>query len=268
MSGGAEETSPIEDFLDRLLVASAGAPARATRHLLAETEAHLRDAAEEAVESGATRPEAERAALARFGPVEALVRAEAKGRTLPVTALVRPAVGTSLLIGGLAGLAMGVSALVTAAMRAVGGPAFVVDISHHTYLAPTDCARWLSLDHSAHSCYQAALADWSNEVVAYRAVLGVLGVVALLAYRGLRRRSSLRRLTFDLPRSPVDAVAFVVFAGAGMWLAGLGVDAVISNAGHSAGVGLGTAPPLLALGALFGWRLLADLRAPPAPARD
>lgn len=269
MTEGRGVTNQIEEFLDQLLVASVDAPPRATRHLLAETEAHLRDAADEAMEAGATRSAAEEAAVARFGSVEALVRAEAAARTLPLAALVRPVVGTALLIGGLAGLAMGVSALFTAVMGSVAGSTFIVNISPHTYLAPSDCTRWLSQNHSTHSCYQAALQDWSFEIVAYRAVLGVLGVLALLAFARLRRRWSARQLTFSLPRSPVDAVAFVVFAGAGVWLAGLGIDALIASAGSGAGVGLGTAPPMLVLGAVFGWRLLTDLRDAPdrAPIR-
>ncbi|HEY5273681.1 MAG TPA: permease prefix domain 1-containing protein [Acidimicrobiales bacterium] len=261
--------SPIEEFLDQLLVASVDARPRATRHLLAETEAHLRDAADAAMAAGATSAEAEETAVARFGSVEALVQAEAAGRAIPIAALIRPAVGTTLLIGGLGGLAMGVSALITAVMGFFAGSTFIVNISHHTYLAPTDCARWLSQNHSTHSCYQAALEDWSFEVVAYRAVLGVLGVMALLAYSRLRRRWSARQLTFNLPRSPVDAAAFLVFAGAGVWLAGLGIDALIVSAGRGAGVGLGTAPAMLVLGVVFGRRLISDLRGMPdrVPAR-
>jgi len=263
MTEGSAASSPIEEFLDKLLAASAGAPPRATRHLLAETEAHLRDIADEETEAGATSGEAEEAAVARFGSVDALVQAEAAARGLRSGALIRPAVGTSLLLGGLAGLAMGVSGLITAIMGYLAGPAFIVNISHHTYLAPSDCARWLSQNHSTHGCYQAALQDWSFEVVAYRVVLGVLGLVALLVYLRLGRRWSARQLTFNLPRSSVDAVAFVAFAGVGVWLAGVGIDSLIVSAGQGAGQGLGTAPAMLVLGAVFGWRLIADLRTAP-----
>jgi len=253
-------SSPIEEFLDKLLAASVDAPPRATRHLLAETEAHLRDVASEATEAGSTSAEAEEVAVARFGSVDALVQAEAAARGLPHGALIRPVVGTSLLLGGLAGLAMGVSGLITAIMGYLAGSTFIVNISHHTYLAPSDCARWLSQNHSTHSCFQAALQDWSFEVVAYRVVLGVLGLVAILVYLYLGRRWSARQLTFNLPRSSVDAVAFVAFAGVGVWLIGVGIDSLIVSAGRGAGQGLGTAPAMLVVGAVFGWRLIADLR--------
>ncbi|HMC39360.1 MAG TPA: hypothetical protein VKI19_06835 [Acidimicrobiales bacterium] len=260
MSDEAGPVGPIEEFLDQLLLASRGAPLRATRHLLAEAEAHLYDLARRARDEGQDPVEAERAAVARFGSAEALARADAASNLVPVSMLWRPLVATALLLGGLGGLAMGVSAVVTAVMGSVAGSTFIVNITHHTYLAPSDCARWLSQNHSTHSCYQAALADWSFEVVAYRAILGILGVAALVLYRRLRRRWSTRGLVSYLPRPPVDAVAFVAFAGTGVWLAGLGIDQVIVASGTGAGQGLGTAPGLLAIGAVFGWRLLRGLR--------
>ncbi|MGI8493263.1 MAG: hypothetical protein ACR2KC_07110 [Acidimicrobiales bacterium] len=252
--------SPIEDYLDRVFDASGGMSARVVRHLLAETEAHLRDAATEAIAGGADRYQAEAEAVARFGPVEALLSAEATAEQVPLRALVRPAVATSLLIGGLGGLAMGLSALLTALVGLLAGSTSIVDISPSTHLASSDCARWLSQNHSAHSCYQAALQDWATETVANRAALGVVGVLALIAYARLRRHWSARQLRYQMPRAPVDAAAFLLFAGAGVWLTGLGIDSVISNAGRGAGASFGTAPALLALGMAFGWRLLADLR--------
>lgn len=267
MTEDSSGSSPIEEFLDELLAASACAPPRATRHLLAETEAHLSDIANELTASGATAGQAEEAAVARFGSVDALVQAEAAARALPLVALIRPVVGTSLFLGGVAGLAMGVSGLITAIMGYVAGSTFIVNISHHTYLSPSDCARWLSQNHSTHSCYQAALQDWSFEVVANRVVLGVLGLVALLVCLRLGRRWSARQLTFNLPRSSVDAVAFVTFVGVGVWLAGMGIESLIVSAGQGAGQGLGTAPAMLVLAGVFGRRLIADLRTAPAMVR-
>ncbi len=256
--------SPIEEYLDGVLVTSAGIGPRALRHLLAETEAHLRDIASEEVRAGSSPVDAERAAIARFGSIEALVEGEAAGRVIPLRALLRPTFGTALLLGGLAGVAAGVSGLITALMGYLGGSTFIVNISRRTYLSPSDCARWLSQNHSTHSCYQAALQDWSFEVVAYRIATGVIGLLMLVAYLGLRRRWSAKQLPCNLPRHYVDAVAFVAFTGFGVWLAGMGVDSLIVSAGRGAGQGLGTAPAMLALGAIFGWRLIVDLRTPPA----
>jgi hypothetical protein len=180
VSDEAGPAGPIEEFLDRLLLACRDGPPRTARHLLAEAEAHPYDLARRSREEGADPVEAEMAAVARFGSAEALARADAASHLTPIPVLVRPLVATALLLGGLGGLAMGLSAVVTAIMGSVAGSTFIVNITHHTYLAPSDCVRWLSQNHSTHSCYQAALDDWSFEVVAYRAVLGILGVAALV----------------------------------------------------------------------------------------
>lgn len=261
-STGEPNSSPLEDFLDELLIASAGAPPRETRHLLTEVDEHLRDAVSEAIARGLTQLEAERDAVGRFGPAAELAHQEAKRRSLPFGALLRAMIGSGLLLGGLAGVAMGFSAIVTAVMGAVGGKTFIVNISSHTYLAPSDCARWLANDPGAHTCYNAALADWASEAVVNRAALWVLGVVALVAYVFLRRRWSARHLVAALPRSVVDTVAFTVFGAAGVWLAAVGIDALAVSSGRGAGQGLGTAPAMLILGAVFGLRLVQDLRDP------
>jgi hypothetical protein len=261
-STGERNSSPVEDFLDEVLVASTGAPARETRHLLTEVEQHLRDAVSEAVAHGSTRVEAERDAVSRFGPAAEVAHQEAKRRSPSFGALLRAMVGSGLLLGGLAGVGIGFSAIVTAVMGVVGGKTFIVNISSHTYLAPSDCARWLANDPAAHSCYNAALADWATEAVAYRAALGVLGVVALVAFVFLRRRWSARHLVAALPRGVVDAVALTVFTAAGVWLAAVGIDALAVSSGRGAGQGLGTAPAMILLAAVFGLRLLQDLRDP------
>jgi len=232
-SSDALDVSPVEAFLDAVLIASAAAPARETRRLLAETEAHLRDATNEAVERGLTREEAERDAVHRFGTAADLVRAEARRHAPSLRTSIRPCVGSVLLFAGLAGIAMGVSAVITAIMGAIGGSTFIVNISSRTHLAPSDCTRWLTQDPSARTCYQAALRDWTFETVTYRGALSILGVLAIVAFIILRRRWSRRNLATALPRSMTDAVAFTVFGAAGIWLVGLGIDAIAVNSGRA-----------------------------------
>ncbi len=222
---------------------------------------HLRDAVSEAVERGSSREEAERDAVRRFGPAADIACAEGARLRLPLRALLRPLVCFGLLVSGLAGLAMGISAITTAVMAALGGSTFVVNISPHTYLAPSDCARWLANDPTAHSCYNAALADWAGETVANRVVLGILGVLALATYVPLRRRWSARHMA-ALPRNVVDAVMVTLFGAGGIWLAAVGTDALASGSGRGAGQELGTAPVLIGLAVVFGLRLLQDLRNP------
>ena len=150
--------------------------------------------------------------------------------------------------------------MVTAVMGAVGGSTFIVNISPHTPLAAVDCTRWLANNPAAHSCYQAALTDWAGETVANRAILGVLGVMALVAFVVPRRRWSARHLVAVLPRNMFDAVAFAVFGVAGVWLASLGINSIAVNAGRGAGQELGTAPAMLILSVVFGLRMIGDFR--------
>ena len=83
MNKDNHDNSPIEEYLDGILVTSVGIGPRALRHLLAETEAHLRDIASEELRAGGTQVEAERAAIARFGSIEALVEGEAADGSSP-----------------------------------------------------------------------------------------------------------------------------------------------------------------------------------------
>lgn len=70
------EDSPVEVYLDELLLVLPGTP-RQIRHQLAETEAHLRDATAEGVARGLTEIQAEADAVARFGPCQLIAGAEA-----------------------------------------------------------------------------------------------------------------------------------------------------------------------------------------------
>lgn len=252
--------SPVEEYLDRLLAAAPGPP-REVRALLAEAEAHLWDATSDGVARGLHQAEAQRQAVARFGTVRTVVAAEVRRQSLPLGTLVRQIVTSALFLGGIGGVAVGLSGVLTWILGWLGGSTFIVDISSHTYLAPSDCARWLAGDPSTHSCYQAALADWRWEIVAYRLAAGVVGLVALAAYFGLRRR----RRFGNLPASVVDTIAVTLFGASGVFLLGLGVDWSIQHV-NGAGQWLGAAPVALALALYFGLRLVGDLRRVPAGA--
>jgi hypothetical protein len=249
--------SPVEDYLDQLLVEAPGPP-REVRTLLAEAEGHLWDATADGLARGLGQRQAEEEAVARFGSVRRVTTAEARRQTVALGALARQVVTSGLYLGGLAGVAVGVSGLLTWLLGAAAGPTFIVDISHHTYLAPSDCASWLAGDPSAHSCYQAALTDWSGDVVLFRLVAGVLGLLALGAYLVIRRQ----RHFDDLPSPMVDTIAVTAFGAAGAVLLGLGVDWMLLGK-NGAGQWLSTAPVALALALWFGWRLVSSLRRAP-----
>jgi hypothetical protein len=258
------DDSPVEEYLDRLLEAAPGPP-RQVRALLSEAEAHLRDATAEGLARGLSLAEAERQAVTRFGPVRTVADAEARRHTLSLPALARQIVASGLFLGAVGGIAVGVSGVVTAIMGAIGGSTFIVDISSSTRLAPSDCVRWLSQDPAAHSCYHAALSDWTAEVVGFRLVTGVLGLLALGAFFLMRRRWARRHLFGTLPASVIDTVAVTVFGLAGAWTLGLGID-WLAQGHHGVGQWLSAAPISLALAGYFGFRLVGDLRRAPSPA--
>jgi hypothetical protein len=251
--------SPVEDYLDRLLVASPGGP-REVRSLLAEAEAHLWDATAAGVARGLTQEEAQRQAVGRFGTVHSVAAAESRRQALPLTTLVRQIVLSALFLGGVGGVAVGVSGIITWLLGSLGGSTFIVNISSHTFLPPSDCARWLAGDPATHSCYQAALADWRGDVVLFRLVAGVLGLLALAAYFLMRRR----RWFTTLPATVVDTIAVTLFSASGLFLLGLGVDWLVQH-DNGAGQWLGAAPVALALALYFGLRLVGDIRHPREP---
>jgi hypothetical protein len=111
----------------------------------------------------------------------------------------------------------------------------------------------------AHSCAQAALSDWTSEIIGYRVALGILGALALVALSITRRRSLRLRAWSPLPDVVVDTIATTIFGVAGLWLTGLGIDALGFQNGHGAGFWLSGAPVALAAAVVFGRRVTQDM---------
>lgn len=249
--------SPIERYLDQLFIQLRANPPRDARSLLAETEAHLRDAAEEAQRNGLERTEAERAAVEGFGDPHRLAFTD-RDRTR--TALVIRIAVSAWWLGAIGAVAVGVSGVIAGLMRLVGASTtFIAGTRSTANLPAADCSRWLAGDPHAHSCAQAALSDWTWEVIVYRIALGVLGALALAALAMARRRSMRLRMWSPLPDAVVDTIGATVFGIAGVWLTGLGIDAVIVGGARGAGFWLSAAPVALAAGVIFGYRFVHDL---------
>lgn len=263
MTAGAKPDrpdSPVEQLLDRLLILSPG-NAREVRTALAEAEAHLAETVNHGMSRGLTRHEAEVDAVRRFGSAELVTAHERRWRRAPVARLVREGALTALFLGVLGGLAVGASGLLAGVMQWLGGSTFIVDISKATRLPATDCARWLTNDPHASSCYQAALSDWAAETVFYRLALGALGAFGLLALAFLRRRAGPG--SFLLPSLVVNTIGTTVFGAAGVLLLGQSI-AALATAAHGAGQWLSAAPIAIAIAIWFAYRLIGDLQAHPA----
>jgi hypothetical protein len=176
--------------------------------------------------------------------------------------VIRQIAVSALLLGGIGAVAVGLSGILAAAIGAVAGTRTLVDVAPGQALSASDCARWLAGD-PVGSCRDAAVADWAAETVVYRIAAGVLGVVCLLVYVGLRRRGMRNGRWVALPTAVTDTIAVTLFAAAGLGTLGLGVEAIAGSSGHGSGQWLSAAPVALAATAVFGLRLLRDLRTMP-----
>lgn len=251
--------SPIENYLDDLFVEVRRTSPRDARSLLSEIEAHLHDAADEARRDGMSAAGAEAEAVRRLGDARLIASDDRRrGRT----EVLRAAVVSAWCLGAIGAIAVGVSGLLAGAMRAVGASnRFLVGGRSTAHLNPADCVRWLQGYPHARTCAEAATNDWAWETVGYRIALGVLGVMALGVFLFLRRRARAARRWSLLPAVVTDAVATTVFGVAGLWLGGLGADAVVVSSGAGAGQWLCAAPVALLVGSIFGLRLFRDVEA-------
>jgi len=238
----------IEAYLDQLLVDLPGRP-RQVRHALAEIEAHLGDAAAAGRAGGLDPAAAALDAVRRLGPKTGVADRPGVGWWLR-PALRRRAALATLLIGGVAGLAVGVGGIIGWAVKAMwGSNAVAVAFPAGSYGA-ADCHRWLAGYPSARTCLTAMTADHADDFLRNAAAGGVLGLLALAAYLVLARRWATRAILFALPRG----AEWVLGAGLGLLatvvLVGQGIDAVTVTHGNGAGQ-----PFSLAAGALFATAL-------------
>jgi len=224
----------IERYLDRLLTQLRGS-ARDVRRILAEAEEHLRDATSEATATGTSEQEAQRQAIARFGdPRTVTWRFSPRLSPVPTWALLTELLRAATLLGAIALVAIGVSGLIAELFGRVFGARFVSgDLPGTTYTADR-CADFLEYFPRAGSCAHAAELHHWGEVVEYRVVAGVLGLLVLGGYALWHRR---RREPSYLGVLPDGFSATVATALYGVAAAGLLLE---SLNGYVAGSGIGS----------------------------
>lgn len=227
MTAAPTGRDPVERYLDELFTGLRGEPSRC-RRLLSETEAHLLDAVDAGTASGLTREQAAEQAVARFGPVDALVGPSPAVRQTAAR-LLRPLVltGTRVLAAGL--LVAGVAGWLAWLLRLGFGDRFLAgDLPGVTY-TPQRCADLFEYAPRAASCLDAAASHHADEVVRNGVALGVLGVLVLGVHLLLRRRWRHRPAAAELPAGFGDAVTTTVLlaVAAATWL--LAVSAIGSG---------------------------------------
>jgi hypothetical protein len=204
---------PIEAYLDQLLVALSGSP-RDIRRTLAEAELHLIDSAAELEASGLSCEQSRAEAVRRMGPAEAA--ADPARVTLHLTPALRRRVALSLiLIGGVGGLAIGLAGVLGLIVREIWGPAAIANAFPADSYTATDCDHWQAAEPAAHNCLEVMTALHASHYLLDTLTCGVLGLLAIVLYRRLRRSWSMPGRIgelFDLERLVGAAAAAVVAA--------------------------------------------------------
>jgi hypothetical protein len=222
--------TPIEDYLDQLLVELRGS-ARDVRRILAEVEEHLRDATAEGVAEGLPEVKAEWRAIDRFGPPRVMARRFGRPPVRPaLTALTRAAVPFTAV--GM--IAIGVSGAISEALGRLFGAAFVAGDPPDVSYTAARCADFREY-FPGKSCMDAAAWHHWGEVVEYRVGVGVLGLCLLggwLLYR--RRRPAAAEVALPAGLMAGAATALYGLAAAGLLLQGVSQAA---NGGMTGGTG-------------------------------
>ena len=192
----------IEGYLDELLVELRGSP-RTVRRVLAEAEAHLRDA----LAAGMDAEEA----VSRFGTPRVVAATSNRLGGTPLSVVVRQLLLAACLLTAIGLAAIGVSALISGGMDAVYGPSFVAgDLPTITY-TPARCDEYRRLAPHEQSCRLAAARHHADEVETNGVAAGVVGLVAFGVWAWLRRRWSVTPANGALPPALVPGVGTAVF---------------------------------------------------------
>ena len=229
---GAASREPIEDYLDDLLL-RLNLPPREARRLLAETEAHLRESADELGRLGTSAVQAEAEAIRRFGSAREVAAAAGAARRPSAPALLGQGSWVAMALAGLGLLAVGVSGALAALFNTIAGPGFVGGLPQK-YSAAT-CAYYLSIHPGATSCAQAAMWENSHDAVALRLLAGLAGALIVAVAAAWRRVARGDASSLALRDGAVGAIAAMAFAIAAALLLGLSADSAIQHGSNGVG---------------------------------
>ncbi len=252
------EGSPVEDYLDRLLLTLGGSPRR-VRHTLVEVEAHLHEVVAEEMAAGKSRREAEAAAVARMGP-EHVVTGRRAAFSRPTAPLARRTALAASLVGGVGLIAVGVSGAISWGLAAMRGGSFVTAPFPPGSYTRGDCARWLSGDPGAHNCVTAMIADHVGDIVSRSFAAGVVGLLALMAHEWMRRRWHDRSTLTALPLGSAEAAGGLLAVLVAIAAAGTGIDTDMVQRGQGAGQQYSIAVAAIGAAIFFAVRLYGTVR--------
>lgn len=245
----------IDAYLDELFVRLRGDAAEG-RSMLAEAEAHLRDAAAASIEAGMHEDAAQQAAIAAFGSPGHVARsADRHPVASAITAFVMA--GGALAIVGF--VAIGLSAVIAKVVAMLTSTQWVYGAPSGYRFTAAQCAHWLLVQPTAIGCGAAAAMENSDDsfqftiggVVAGLLVVGIaIGLALLLRRAG---RFTHRRI----PLVVVWAVGATAFGGAGVGLLAAGLGDVVVSGLWGQGLWFIESAVALVLAVYFGARLIA-----------
>ncbi|MGN6125545.1 MAG: permease prefix domain 1-containing protein [Humibacter sp.] len=245
----------IDAYLDELYSRLRGDPGEC-RSMLAEAEAHLRDAAEASVAAGMDEDDAQKAAIAAFGSPQHVARAMDRHPVGAAIAAFAVAGGRLAAVGLVAvGLSAGIARLVaalTSTQWVYGAPT--------TYrFAAAQCSHWLTVQPNATDCSAAAAMENSDDSFIFTmagVVVGLLLVGIVVAAAVLLRRAT-RVPRRRVPRTVVFAVGATAFGGAGLALLAGGIGDLVVRGHWGQGLWYVEAAVSLAFAVYFCVRLIA-----------
>lgn len=258
MNAARPAEAPIEAYLDALIGELRG-PAAHIRRMLAETEAHLREAADVAEAGGLDRAAAERAAVDRFGSPAEVARAAndgATGRALRHVAL--PGLLTAVRLGAVGLVAVGVTGVASTALRAIAGNAYVYADTSDVRASAADCAHWMAVQPAAHDCVQAAALENAADTLVLRGAAGILGllILAVLAVAFRHGRGSRAFRTLPAALEPTIGAALFLASGVAMLAFGFTGALVTGAGGNTSGTGQWLASGAVAVAAALAYAVI------------
>jgi HAAS len=245
------DVTSIEQYLDLLADELAASPRRA-RRILAETQDHLQSARQALIDEGMAADEAEATALRQFGTPAVVARGFRREAPLVSLPLLE-SLGTTLLgLVAVGFIAIGLSGLLAWGIGTAAGKSFIAgDLPGVTYTAER-CNDFFGFHPEATDCATAATAHHYDEVVFQRIDVGVLGLMALVAYFAARRLRRPRRMPAAF--APTIGAALFGLTGCGFTL--MAVGQTVTGGSDGAGGFLSAGLVSLVIAAAFSLRLL------------
>jgi hypothetical protein len=250
MNGGDR----IDEYLDALFARLHGRSA-ASRSMLVEAEAHLRDAAAASVAAGVPEDAAQEAAIAAFGsPAQVAKAAEGRSAGELVLALTRAAV--TLCAAGFAAIAL--ATILARVVSFVTSTSWVYGAPGTDRFTTEQCAHWLAVQPGAATCKAAATLEASDDsfLFSLAAAFGGLVLIGLVAAVLLLVRRFGRMPRRRVPPIVVFAIGATAFGGAGAALLVCGTADVAVGGQWGQGLWYTQGAVALAFGVYFAARLL------------